>query len=303
MTIDGILNINKPKGKTSFEIVSLVRRLSGERKVGHAGTLDPDATGVLLVCLGQGTRVVEFLTKAKKCYLAKLQLGISTDTYDASGRVTHKGEFSQLTKEHVEKALSAFTGFIDQIPPMYSAVKYHGKPLYRLARAGIEVPRKARSVEVSRLEIIDWQPPLFTLEGECSKGTYIRSLAHDLGQKLGCGAHLKDLVRLKSGSFHINDAITIPELENAFKQGIWAELIHPIDVALLHLTAVTVDEEDELAVTNGRTIALTKATSVASQLCRAYSHDKRFLAILRYCPETENWRPEKVFQQQSIAKA
>ncbi|MFC1926938.1 tRNA pseudouridine(55) synthase TruB [Chloroflexota bacterium] len=159
MTIDGILNINKPKGKTSFDIVALVRRLSGERKVGHAGTLDPDATGVLPVCLGQGTRVVEFLTETKKCYLAELQLGISTDTYDASGKITQRDDNSKLTREQVEEAISAFTGFIDQIPPMYSAVKHQGKPLYRLARAGVEVPRKARRIEVSRLEITNWQPP------------------------------------------------------------------------------------------------------------------------------------------------
>ncbi|MFC2059094.1 tRNA pseudouridine(55) synthase TruB [Chloroflexota bacterium] len=302
MTIDGILNINKPKGKTSFDIVALVRRLSGERKVGHAGTLDPDATGVLPVCLGQGTRVVEFLTKAKKCYLAELQLGISTDTYDASGKITQRDDSSKLTREQVEEAISAFTGFIDQIPPMYSAVKHQGKPLYRLARAGVEVPRKARRVEVSRLEITNWQPPLLTLEIECSKGTYIRSLAHDLGQKLGCGAHIKDLVRLKSGPFHISDGIDITDLADAFREGYWTELIHPIDLALLHLTAVTIDEEDERAVTNGRALALAEEASVEGKLCRAYSRDGRLLALLRYCTETENWRPEKVFQQQSVAK-
>lgn len=297
MTINGILNLNKPKGKTSFDVVALVRRLSGERKVGHAGTLDPEATGVLLVCLGQGTRVIEFLTEAKKSYRAELEFGIATDTYDASGRVTERGDASLLTREQVETAVASFRGSIDQIPPMYSAVKHQGKPLYRLARLGVEVPRKARRVEISRLEIVNWQPPLLTIEVECSKGTYIRSLTHDLGQGLGCGAHLRDLIRLSSGSFHLSDAVTIPELEDAFKQGCWPELIHPIDVALLHLTAVSVDEEGEHSLENGRPLVLAEKDAAAGSRCRAYSRDGHLIALVRYDPEQHCWRPEKVFTQ------
>jgi tRNA pseudouridine55 synthase len=297
LTIDGILNLDKPRGKTSFGVVALVRRLSGERRVGHAGTLDPDATGVLPVCLGQGTRLIEFLAEATKIYRAEIELGIATDTYDAAGKVTQRCDISHLTKEQVETALSSFIGFTDQTPPMYSAVKQQGVPLYRWARAGIELPRRARRIELSRLEMVDWKLPLFTLEVECSKGTYIRSLAHDLGQKLGCGAHLKSLVRLKSGPFHIKDAVSISRLEEAFRQGSWAELFHPIDVAVLHLPAIVVDEEGEKAVINGRPLDSMQTTEVSGKICRAYSRDGRLIAILR-CDEVRScWKPEKVFKK------
>jgi len=265
--------------------------------VGHAGTLDPEATGVLPVCLGQGTRLIEFLAEAKKIYRAEIELGIATDTYDASGKVTRRCDVSSLTKEQVETTLSSFSGFIDQTPPMYSAVKQQGIPLYRWARAGVELPRRARRVELSRLEIVNWQFPLFTVEVECSKGTYIRSLAHDLGQKLGCGAHLRNLVRLKSGPFPISDAVNISKLEDAFRQGHWAELLHPIDVAVLHLPAIIVDEESEKAVINGRLLALTQGTEVSEKICRAYARDGRFIAILRHDEGRGCWKPEKVFRK------
>jgi tRNA pseudouridine55 synthase len=299
LTIDGILNLDKPRGKTSFGVVALVRRLSGERRVGHAGTLDPDATGVLPICLGQGTRLIEFLAGATKVYKAEIELGIATDTYDASGKVIQRCDASSLTREQVETALSSFIGFIDQTPPMYSAVKHQGIPLYRWARAGVELPRKARRVEFSRLEIVDWQLPLFTLEVECSKGTYIRSLAHDLGQKLGCGAHLRNLVRLRSGPFYIGDAISISKLEDAFRQGYWSELVRSMDTAVLYLPMMTVDEEGERAIMNGRPLALAAEGDVSARLCRAYSGDGRFIAILRYDGERGQWKPEKVFEKRS----
>ena len=180
--------------KTSFEVVAFVRRLSGERRVGHGGTLDPKATGVLPVGLGRGTRVAEFLAQENKVYRAQVELGTATDSYDVSGKVTWRGDVSAVTRELVEAALDSFRGLIEQTPPMYSALKYQGQPLYRLARAGIEVPRLPRKVNIFRLELLDFELPLLTLEVACSKGTYIRSLAHDLGQALGCGAHLKSLV-------------------------------------------------------------------------------------------------------------
>jgi tRNA pseudouridine55 synthase len=299
LTIDGILNLDKPRGETSFDVVALVRRLSGERRVGHAGTLDPEATGVLPVLLGQGTRLVEFLAEGTKVYNAEIELGIATDTYDAAGKVTHRCDVSSLTGEQVETAVSSFSGFVDQIPPMYSAVKHKGIPLYRWAREGVELPRKARRVKFSRLEIISLHLPLFTLEVECSKGTYIRSLAHDLGQKLGCGAHLRNLVRLKSGPFHISDAVSVSKLEDAFRQGHWAELVYPMDVAVLHLPVMTVDEDSEKAIVNGRPLAVATEGDVSAGLCRAYSRDGRFIAILRYDAERGHWKPEKVFEKRS----
>lgn len=261
--------------------------------MGHAGTLDPDATGVLPVCLGQGTRLIEFLAEATKIYRAEIELGIATDTYDAAGKITQRGDVSSLTKEQIQAELSSFLGFIDQTPPMYSAIKHQGVPLYRWARAGVELPRRPRKVEISRLEIIDWKLPVLTIDVECSKGTYIRSLAHDLGQKLACGAHLKNLVRLKSGPFHIKDAVSISQLEDAFRQGHWAELFHPIDTAVLHLPTIIVDEDNEKAVINGR--PLMQVIEVSGKICRAYAKDGRFIAILRYDEEGDCWKPEKVF--------
>ncbi|TET75186.1 MAG: tRNA pseudouridine(55) synthase TruB [Dehalococcoidia bacterium] len=299
MAIDGILNLDKPRGKTSFEVVAAVRRLSGERRVGHGGTLDPEATGVLPIYLGQGTRVVEFLAEAKKTYRAEIELGISTDTYDATGKVTGRGDTSALTREEVEAAAASFSGLVEQIPPMYSAVKYQGVPLYRWARAGVELPRTARKVEFFRIEILEWQTPLLTLEVECSKGAYIRSLAHDLGEKLGCGAHLRNLVRLSSGPFHISDAVTMSRIEDAFREGWWSELIYPIDVAVLHLPAMTVGDDDERAIINGRPLWLAQEEGPSEGVCRAYSHSGRFVAILRYDEARGCWQPRKVFAKRS----
>lgn len=297
MTVDGILNLDKPRGKTSFGVVALVRRLFGERRVGHAGTLDPQATGVLPVCLGQATRLIEFLTEATKVYRAEIEFGIATDTYDATGRVTWSGDISSLFREQVEEAVASFIGFIDQTPPVYSAIKYQGMPLYRWARDGVEIPRKSRRVEFSRITVLDWQLPILTLEVECSKGTYIRSLAHDLGAKLGCGAHLKSLIRLRCGSFYLSDAISVSKLEEALSQGNWSALIHPMDVAVMHLPAVTVDVDDEKAVLNGRPRFLKLGIETHGELRRAYSPDGSLIAILRYDGQRGHWKPEKVFKK------
>ena len=307
--MDGILNINKPPGITSFGVVSRVKRLSGERRVGHAGTLDPTATGVLPVCLGQGTRVVQFLADASKTYQARIELGVATDTYDASGRITHTGDPSGISREQVTSALASFRGLIRQTPPMYSAVKHHGQRLYELARAGIEVERKSRPAQIYRLEITDWQPPVFTVEVECGKGTYIRSLAHDLGQALGCGANLASLVRLSYGPFDIKDAVSLPRLEDAFGAGYWPHLVHPVDTVLLHWQAVVVDAATEQTIRNGAAVALenidtgvltgqrpqSPARPSPETYCRTYTIDGHFLGILRFDPEKGAWQPDKVF--------
>ena len=298
--MDGILNINKPPGKTSFGVVAMVKRLSGERRVGHSGTLDPDATGVLPVCLGRGTRIVEFLMDTTKVYRAGIELGAATDTYDASGKITCKGDSSGINRAQVESALGAFRGTIRQTPPMYSAVKHRGKPLYTLARAGIEVERKSRTVKIHRLELVAWESPVATIEVECSKGTYIRSLAHDLGQSLGCGAHLKSLVRTRCGLFDIKDAISMPRLEEAFRLGYWERFVYPVDIVLRDYDAVVVDDAGEEAIRNGSPLVLEHNDSQDSKgnarqkYCRAYSSDGRFLAILRHVPEKGIWQPKKV---------
>jgi tRNA pseudouridine55 synthase len=293
--MDGILNIDKPQGITSYRVVAVVKRLSGERRVGHAGTLDPLATGVLPVCLGQATRVVEFLTDASKTYRADIELGLTTDTYDASGRVVRRGEPAGIRREQVETALVPFRGVIRQTPPMYSAIKHRGKKLYELARAGITVARKSRPVKIHRLDIIDFQPPLITVEVACGKGTYIRSLAHDLGQVLGCGAILKSLVRLSYGPFDIQDTVSIPRLEDAFGSGYWEHFLHPMDCVLSAWPAVVVDEATEQVVRNGLPVALALKPP-DDRRCRAYTADGHFLGVLRFDTEIEKWHPEKVFQ-------
>ena len=306
--MDGILNIDKPWGKTSFSIVSLVKRLSGEQRVGHAGTLDPAATGVLPVCLGQGRRIIPYLLDAAKAYRAQIELGVATDTYDATGSITGRGDPSGISREQLLSALASFCGLIWQTPPMYSAVKHGGKPLYELVRSGIEVERKRRLTQIYHLELIDWQPPIATIEVECGKGTYIRSLAHDLGQLLGCGAHLKSLIRLRCGLFDIKDAVSLPQLEDAFRYGYWQHFVYPIDSVLLHWTAMVVSEDARQDIRNGQSLAVKDGDqasgypkrhvlqqSSTENRCRAYSLDGRFLGVLRFNSEKEQWQPEKVF--------
>ncbi len=307
--MDGILNINKPQGETSFSIVARVKRLSGERRVGHAGTLDPAATGVLPVCLGRGTRVIEFLMETTKTYRAQIELGVATDTYDATGKITQRGDYSGISQGQLEAALASFCGLIPQIPPMYSAVKYHGQRLYQLARAGITIERKSRLTKIHHLELVDWQPPVATVEVECGKGTYIRSLAHDLGQSLGCGASLKSLIRLRYGLFDIKDAVSVPQLEDAFRYGYWQNLIYPIDVVLLHWTAVVVNDDTSQAIRNGQPLILKSGNGgeetdypeqrspAWSSYCRVYTADGGFLGMLRLNPEGKQWQPEKIFPE------
>jgi tRNA pseudouridine55 synthase len=301
LDISGIFNIDKPAGWTSFQVVSLVRRLSGVRRVGHAGTLDPSATGVLVVCLGQATRLIEYMMAATKVYRAEVRLGITTDTLDATGKPVSQADPSNIGRQQVEEALTAFVGEIDQVPPMFSALKHNGEPLYRYARAQRQVERQARRVTIHRLQLLAFQPPLATIEVECGKGTYIRALAHDLGQQLGCGAHLAALARLQVGPFALDDACSLPELEAAFQEDRWQSLLHPADAALPSWPAVTLSEAQERAVRFGQCLAAdsldpSPAQAVENgQLCRAYSPRGQLVAILRYDADALLWRPAKVF--------
>ena len=296
-SVDGILNINKPPGRTSFSIVSFVKRLSGVRRVGHAGTLDPAATGVLPVCLGQGRRVVSFLHDTAKVYKAQVEFGVTTDSYDATGNITATGDPSGVSRKQLISALGSFRGLIQQTPPMYSAIKHGGKPLYELARAGIEVERKSRPVQIYRLELRRWQPPVATIEVECSKGTYIRSLAYDLGQLLGCGAHLKSLTRLKYGCFSLEDAVSLPQLEDGFRHGYWQQFVYPIDIVFQDWAAVVVDDSAEADVRNGRPVELKPGDRLKPEVdrLRVYNGDGRFLGVLQFNREKGHWRPGKVF--------
>ena len=285
---DGILNLDKPQGWTSHDVVDRVRAVVGQRRVGHAGTLDPLATGVLLVCLGLATRVAEYLMASRKVYRARVRLGVATDTYDADGQVVEQRAV-QVDREAVEAALGGFRGPLLQVPPMYSALKRDGQPLHRLARRGVTVERDPRPVEVYRLEMVMWEPPELSLEVTCSPGTYVRALAHDLGQALGCGAHLAGLVRLASGAFRVEDALP---LDGLTAESLRSALL-PVDAALQDYPALHLDEAGARAVRSGR--AVDGPPAQGTELARAYGPDGTFLAVLSYRPSGKCWHPSKVF--------
>lgn len=308
MTVDGILNVHKPRGWSSFDVVALVRRHSGVKRVGHAGTLDPAAEGVLLVCLGQATRVAEYFLAVRKSYRARVRMGVVTDTYDAEGTVVRTADASSVTREMVEEALPSFRGVITQTPPMFSALKRDGAPLYKYARAGRDVEREARAVEVYRLDLVDFTPPAFTLEIECGRGVYVRSLAHDLGERLGCGAHLESLLRPAVGPFKVDSAVDVETLREAFRDGTWRSLLLPTDSVLLDWCAAILGERNAGDVRLGRSLNLAPAdeSRVRSLLpgapCRAYSLDGRLIALLRYGGDAL-WQPMKVLAARETASA
>ncbi len=228
--MNGVLIIDKPQGKTSFDIVRQVRRLCKTRRVGHAGTLDPLATGVLPVAVGWATRLVEYMMAGDKTYQATLKLGAATDTQDSEGEILEEKAWQDIDRAALDKAIVSFVGEIEQLPPMYSALKKDGKPLYLLARQGVEVERQPRSLHIDSLVIDDFSPPFVTFTVRCSKGTYIRTLCHDLGQKLNSAAHMTSLRRLSCGHFDASDSHTLEELQELAEQGRPLPLLTPAEV-------------------------------------------------------------------------
>jgi tRNA pseudouridine55 synthase len=228
--MDGLLNIDKPGDLTSHDVVAGVRRLTHLRRVGHAGTLDPQATGILLIGLGQGTKLMQFLHEHPKTYRATLKLGIRTDSGDAAGKVIAVCPVRGVGRAEVETLLARFQGTIEQVPPMYSALKHHGQRLYRLARQGIEIARQPRRVQLHRLSLTHLSPEDLSLEVECSSGTYIRVLADDIGARLGCGAHLTSLMRTAIGPYTLAQALTLEALQEAVHQGDWQRHIIALPV-------------------------------------------------------------------------
>ena len=301
MVLPGSPNGAKPAGWTSFRVAALVRRRSGVRRVGHTGTLDPTATGVLVVCLGAATRLSEYVMELPKAYRAEVRLGVATDTFDAAGVPVSGADPSGVSREQVEEALAAFRGEIEQVPPLFSAIKHAGEPLYRYARSPREVQPQPRRVVIYRLQLLDFQPPLVTIELECGKGTYVRSLAHDLGQGLGCGAHLASLIRLRVGPFVLEDACAWPRLEQAFAEDRWQEFLLPPDAALADWARIDLTDEQATAVRFGQALAAESLALSPPQepadgaLARAYGPEGELLAILRYHGEVGVWRPSKVF--------
>ena len=250
--ICGFVVIDKPAGITSHDVISRVRRILGTRKVGHTGTLDPFATGVLPVAVNDGTKAIPFLDEGLKSYEAVMQLGVATDTLDMTGSVVREADWRAVTLERVEDVLKQFTGHLCQIPPMYSAIKCDGQPLYKLARKGLVIERKPRVINIFFLELLSFVPPLVGFKVVCSRGTYVRTLADDIGAMLGCGAALKQLRRLASGPFKISMSVSLESLEEAVRLGTLENLTVSPYAALDHLLEIPLSDAGVVHVRHGR---------------------------------------------------
>lgn len=295
--MDGILNINKATGMTSHDVVAKIRKLLKQKRVGHAGTLDPAASGVLPICIGQGTRVAEYLSESGKAYRAEIHFGVVTDTYDTEGSVLRTNDTSELTLTHIEEWLPHFLGTQMQIPPLYSAIKLQGQPAYKRIRAGEEITLEARPIEIYALVVVNWQAPLLTLDIECSKGTYIRSLAYDLGERLGYGAHLAGLIRTRSGPFTLAKSISLEQLAEISAQGTLTDATFPADYALQQYPALHLDEETAGRVLHGNTFHYDQPSlQPESVLARIYDNKGSFLAIAHWDDREQVWQPKKVFE-------
>lgn len=294
--MDGIIVVNKEKGFTSFDVVAKLRGILKMKKIGHTGTLDPEATGVLPVCLGSGTKICDMLTDSKKEYVAEFTLGMTSDTQDIWGTILSKEPVS-CTKEEFIKVADSFVGDIWQVPPMYSALKVNGKRLYELAREGKEVERKARPVSVYEIELLSFELPKVKLRISCSKGTYIRTIAHDIGQKLGCKAVMSSLIRTQTSGFSLEDAHTLSEIEQAFKNGNIESFIHPIREVFSHLESVYVLKEYENRADNGNKLSpdMLKDGAVIPGDVMCKREDEFLYGIYRYDEEQSLYIPVKLF--------
>ena len=306
---DGLLVLDKPSGPTSHDMVNLVRRGTGEKRAGHAGTLDPLATGVLVVCLGAATRLSEYLIGEDKRYRAVARLGVATATFDSQGEVTATADLPPgLDREAIERALAGFRGQIMQAPPAFSAIKRGGRKAYELARRGEAVTIEPRGVTIYDLRLEDWQPPDLVLDVHCSAGTYIRSLAHDLGQTLGCGAHLRALRRTAAGCFTLEQAVTVDDLQSAFASGAWTRYLRPPQSALPEWPVMRVERAaaDRLAHGNalsdgdwrlddseGRAGGSTGTSEIARRAL-ALGPEGTLLAVLERDEAEGAWKPRKV---------
>lgn len=294
--MDGFLNIKKPEGITSFGVVARARKITGEKKIGHGGTLDPAATGVLPILLGKATRMTDYLHLLPKTYNALIEAGITTDTYDKEGRVISRSDASRMTREKVEELLLTFKGPINQSVPSYSSAKFQGRPLYSLAREGISIPSRKKEIQIYEISLVSWQPPLFTIRVVCGKGTYIRSLAHELGQALGYGAVLNHLERESYGPFHVSEALFLDQLSDIATVGQRDIAVYPVDFLFKGFSKVILSQEEE------KSLNLGKGLDLDSLLYRdrldiylpAYDTAGQFLGVLKQ--EENVWRWHKVFR-------
>lgn len=315
--LHGLLNVCKPRGYTSHDVVAVVRRTLGTRRVGHAGTLDPMAEGVLPVCVGRYTRLVDLISDRDKAYYAEIELGARTTTDDAEGEIVERREVPPLTPSDLEAPLARFRGRIDQVPPAFSAIKVAGQRAYDVARRGGVLELAARPVTIHRLDLVAWTPPKLAVLIVCSKGTYVRSLARDLGNLLGCGAHLTRLVRLWVGSFHLSDAVSLDEIGAAAAAGRVESVLQPADEALAALPAIVVPERRAIDLGHGRpwpTLPIAAAAVPSGHaetappsagatpgLTRVYDTSGRLLGLAEHDGRRRLWQPRLALTQNTVA--
>ena len=315
---NGLLNVYKEPGYTSNDVVAKLRGILHQRKIGHTGTLDPDAVGVLVVCLGNGTRLCDMLTEHTKEYIAVCRLGVITDTQDMSGTVLQEQQVN-VTIEQLHAAVMAFVGDYDQIPPMYSAIKIGGRKLYDLAREGKEIERQPRRIHIDAVAVLDTSllqsEHIFTMEVKCSKGTYIRTLCHDIGQRLGCGAAMQHLTRTAVGSFHLEDAITLGQIEQLRDAGMLQDRIQSSEQLFRDLDAVRIDDAWRVQIENGNSFKPEQILSESpeqeqditdpdkmyedGERVRVYGQDGTFFGIYRFNAKTLSFQVEKFFFERS----
>lgn len=289
--ISGVLVVDKPVGLTSHDVVQIVRKGTNIRRAGHTGTLDPRASGVLVILIGPAVRLSEYVSASDKRYQAIVRLGTTTDTYDADGRVTSSAPVN-ITEDQFEAALKKFIGEIEQVPPPYSAVKVKGRKAYEMAREGEEIDLQPRKIQVYNLELLEWAPPEAVIDVYCSSGTYVRSLAHDLGINLGCGAYLVGLRRTKSGRFTLRDAVPLRKLREAFEAGNWYQYLIPAAEALSDWPAIELNVEQVDAVRHGHRVP---AQPEDKGMARGISQQGELVALLEFDAVTLEWQPRKVF--------
>lgn len=311
---NGLLLVNKEAGFTSNDVVAKLRGILKQKKIGHTGTLDPDAVGLLVVCLGNATRLVELLTEHEKEYIAVVQLGVITDTQDMTGEIIERRDASGITHEKLSETLQAFKGSYEQIPPMYSAIRLNGKHLYELAREGKTVERKPRTVTIDAISLTDDQAlssdHVFTMEVKCSKGTYIRTLCHDIGERLGCGAAMGLLIRTAVGSFRVDQALRLDQIEACRDDGTLADHILPAEGLFSGMDRVTVSDEYRRLMENGNPFTLDMIEEEGpeeeqdviplteryrdGEPVRAYCGGDWF-GVYRYGAKTERFRVDRFF--------
>ena len=294
---DGIINVYKEKGFTSFDVVAKMRGILGQKKIGHTGTLDPAAEGVLPICAGKGTRLCDMLTDHDKTYRATLLLGVVTDTEDTTGTVLEEKPTGHLTEEEVREAIMSFVGDYDQIPPMYSALKVDGKKLYELAREGKVIERKARPVKIHEIVIESMNLPEVVMSVSCSKGTYIRTLCNDIGAKLSVGGCMKELLRTKVGRFVLEETLTLSDLQKLKEEGRLEEAVYPLEAVFADVPELrATDEVLDKLIKNGNPFRYKgEGTLAEGDSFKVYSMEGQFLGIYEYSEEKRMLYPKKMF--------